>query len=173
MVTYTLHMRQIILIAHDLRSCHNIGSLLRTAEGLGVAKIYLTGYTPYPVREGDTRMPHVAVKLHKQIQKTALGAEIMVDWEYAEDVVSVIKKIKSDGYALVGLEQTTESVPLPDYKPNDKIAVLLGREVQGIDETLLPACDTTVEIPMLGKKESFNVVQAAAMVLYHCRFFKS
>ena len=70
-------MRDIILIAHNLRSCHNVGSLLRTAEGLGVQTVYLTGYTPYPLELGDTRLPHIATKLHKQIDKTALGLSLI------------------------------------------------------------------------------------------------
>lgn len=166
-------MRNIVLIAHDMRSCHNVGSLLRTSEGLGVSKVYLTGYTPYPIISGDTRLPHIARKLDKQIQKTALGAQNLIDWAYQHDITEVINILKVDGFSIVGLEQHKKSIELPKYQPVNKIAILLGREVEGVDDDLLSRCDVLLEIPMHGKKESFNVVQAAAMVLYYCTFFKS
>lgn len=166
-------MRKIILIAHNLRSCHNIGSLLRTAEGLGVEKVFLTGYTPYPIKSDDPRLPHLAAKIHKQIQKTALGAEQQISWEQQEDVFNVIDSLKSDGYTIVAIEQAQNAVALPDYNAPDKLALIVGREVEGMEEEVLSLCDTTLEIPMFGQKESFNVVQAAAMALYHCRFIKN
>jgi 23S rRNA (guanosine2251-2'-O)-methyltransferase len=165
-------MRDIILIAHDIRSTHNVGSLLRTAEGLGVTKVYLTGYTPYPQKAGDPRLPHIALKLTQQIHKTALGAEMSQKWEQAESIDGVLNLLRSDGYILVGLEQTAESIPLASFKPPDKIVLLLGREVEGIEPNILKKLDQIVEIPMFGSKESFNVVQAAAMCLYHLRFTK-
>lgn len=161
--------REIVLIAHNLRSTHNVGSLLRTAEGLGVSKVYLTGYTPYPSTAHDQRLPHEAAKLHKQIQKTALGAELTLDWEHENDVFTVLSRLSND-FHIVGLEQTADSVPLPDFDPPNKLAIVVGREVEGIELEVLEACDSVVEIPMLGQKESFNVVQAAAMIMYHCRF---
>ena len=85
-------MRDIILIAHDIRSCHNVGSLLRTAEGLGVTKVWFTGYTPFPKMEHDDRLPHIAEKLTKQIQKTALGAESSQSWEQQDDVITLLGK---------------------------------------------------------------------------------
>jgi len=164
-------MREIVVIAHDIRSTHNVGSLLRTCEGLGLEHVYLTGYTPYPaVEHGETRLPHIAAKLTRQIQKTALGADTMVSWTHDEDIRSRIVQLKQAGYAVVALEQTAQSIPLPDYPPPDKVALLLGREVEGIDPEILALCDAAVEIPMSGRKESFNVVQAAAMALYHLRF---
>lgn len=163
-------MRSIILIAHDIRSTHNVGSLLRTAEGLGVSKVIFSGYTPHPVMADDPRLPHLAQKIHGQIKKTALDAEDLVAWEQSTDIVRTIEKLKIDGYTVVALEQTDDSVKLPDFQPPEKVAILLGREVEGIDPTLLIHCDMAIEIPMFGKKESFNVVQAAAMALYRCRF---
>lgn len=163
-------MRQIIVIAHDIRSCHNVGSLLRTADGLGVAKVYFTGYTPYPpLLTDDPRLPHLAAKIGRQIHKTALGAEASVDWQQAGDVTTILTKLKADGYHLVALEQAAGSIALPDYQPAAKIALLLGREVEGIASDLLAQVDDIVEIPMAGAKESFNVVQAAAMALYQLR----
>lgn len=163
-------MRDIVLIAHDIRSCHNVGALLRTAEGLGITKVYLTGYTPYPISEHDDRLPHIAQKLTKQIQKTALGAETLQAWEQSNTVDSVITSLKKDGYTVIGLEQTSNSIPLQTYSAPDKVALLLGREVEGIDPNIIQLLDATLEIPMFGHKESFNVVQAAAMSLYHLRF---
>jgi 23S rRNA (guanosine2251-2'-O)-methyltransferase len=147
-----------------------VGSLLRTCEGIGVAHVYLTGYTPYPVTSHDERLPHIANKLTTQIHKTALDAENLIPWTHLQDPLTCIEKLQAEGYTIVALEQTKTSVLLPQYTPPDKVALLLGREVEGIDEAFLSHCDAIVEIPMAGKKESFNVVQAAAMTLYHLRF---
>jgi tRNA G18 (ribose-2'-O)-methylase SpoU len=163
-------MREIVLIAHNLRSCHNIGSLLRTAEGLGVSKVYLTGYTPYPLSADDVRLPHLAAKIDKQIHKTALDAERLVDWQYVEEIAPVIKQLQLSDFTVAAVEQTQNSSALPDFEPGDKIALLMGREVEGVEPEVLALCDAALEIPMFGQKESFNVVQAAAMALYHCRF---
>ncbi len=163
-------MIELIVIAHNLRSSHNIGSLLRTAEGLGVSKVYLTGYTPYPIHDGDERLPHIAQKVNAQIAKTGLGSETLVNWIHADDVFAVIETLRLAGYQVVALEQADDSVPLPEFKPTDKTVILVGREVEGIEPEIVAASDMAVEIPMFGKKESFNVVQAAAMALYHCRF---
>ncbi len=162
--------RSIIIVAHDLRSTHNVGSLLRTAEGLGVAHVYLTGYTPYPLEPKDTRLPHLGQKIHKAIQKTALGAETSQPWSHHNDINELLKDLKNDGYMLAALEQSSDSVLLPSWSPPEKTALLLGREVEGIEPKLLKCMDKIIEIPMSGKKESFNVVQAAAMALYHLRF---
>lgn len=165
-------MRQITLIAHNVRSCHNIGSLLRTAEGLGVQRIYLTGYTPYPMRTGDTRLPYVAIKNHKSIIKTSLGAEEFVDWRHSDNVIAVIDELKADGFIVYALEQSKTSVSLPTFRPPERIALLLGEEVNGVSRELLSAIPNVLEIPMFGQKESFNVVEAATMAMYHCRFYE-
>lgn len=167
-----MHMRDIVLIAHNLRSIHNVGSLLRTAEGLGVTKVFLTGYTPYPQHANDERMPHVAAKIGKQMNKTALNAEQMVPWQQSDALEPVFEKLKTEGYTIAAIEQSGTAISLPDYKPTQKIALLVGREVEGVELEVLEACDIILEIPMFGRKESFNVVQAAAMGLYHCRFIK-
>lgn len=147
-----------------------MGSLLRTADGLGVAKVYLTGYTPYPRQKNDERLPHIAAKMHRQIQKTALGAEATAAWEHCQDIEGVIKTLQAADFTIAGLEQNRNSIDLTAWSPAPKVALIVGRETEGIEPEVLEACDTTLEIPMLGKKESFNVVQAAAMALYHCRF---
>lgn len=163
-------MRQIILIVHNVRSTHNVGSLLRTAEGLGVKRVYLTGYTPYPQQQPDARLPHIASKLTAQIHKTALDAEDLVDWVQADDIFTVIAALRDEGFIITALEQSPSAVKVPDFVAPDKLAIIVGREVEGVEPEVLEAADQILEIPMFGKKESFNVVQAAAMVLYHCRF---
>lgn len=164
-------MRQIVVIAHNLRSCHNVGSLLRTAEGLGIQNVYLTGYTPHPGIPNDNRLPHEVTKINKQISKTALGAETSQPWQYNLSVEEVIKSLKSDGYIIAAVEQSATSLALPRYAVPEKIALLFGREVEGVEPEVLAQCDIHLEIPMFGKKESFNVIQAAAMAMYHSRFY--
>lgn len=166
-------MRQIVIIAHNLRSTHNVGSLLRTAEGLGVEMVYLTGYTPHPAVTNDQRLPHEVQKISRAIQKTALGAEATQHWRYEPDVQAVITQLKQDNYHVCAVEQTKTSTPLPDYHPTPRVALVLGREVEGIEPNILEQCDQALEIPMFGAKESYNVVQAAAMALYHCRFIST
>jgi len=163
-------MRQLILIAHNLRSAHNVGSLLRTCEGLGIDTVYLTGYTPYPARAGDERLPHLAQKIDRQIAKTALGAEKSAAWQHQADINAVLSGLKDRSFVIAALEQAPGSVKLPGFDPPDKLALVVGREVEGLEPEILAICDPILEIPMFGRKESFNVVQAAAMALYHCRF---
>jgi len=157
-------MPEIILIAHNIRSTHNVGSLFRTADGFGVSHIILSGYTPYPTLANDTRLPHIHEKLSAQVHKTALGAEAMVPFEYTE--IPPLSSLKAAGYRIVALEQARRSIPLPSYAAPDKIVLLIGEEVHGIDADLLKQCDDVVEIPMVGKKESFNVSVAAGIALY-------
>jgi tRNA G18 (ribose-2'-O)-methylase SpoU len=163
-------MRQIVLIAHNLRSTHNVGSLLRTAEGVGIDEVLLTGYTPYPFAPQDDRLPHISTKLTAQIHKTALGAENLISWHHEADVLPALRGLQAEGYMVAALEQTVNARALPDFEPPQKIAILVGRETDGVEPEILEACDLTLEIPMHGQKESFNVVQAAAMALYHCRY---
>lgn len=163
-------MRQIVVIAHNIRSTHNVGALLRTCDGLGINMVYLTGYTPYPKQIADKRLPHLSIKTDKQIHKTALGAENSLPWDHNENVFEVLNDLREQGYVTAALEQSKNSIALPDFQPPDKIALLLGSEVEGLNSNLLTLASVTLEIPMFGKKESFNVVQAAAIALYHLRF---
>lgn len=163
-------MRDIVLIAHDMRSTFNVGSLFRTAEGLGVSKIYLTGYTSYPKQENDSRLPHISQKLDAQIAKTALGAEKLLAWEHNPNIEPILGNLKINGFELVALEQSAHAVTLPDYNPPAKIALVLGTEVTGVPANVLKRIPTHLEIPMYGDKESFNVVVAAAIAMYHIRF---
>lgn len=149
---------KIFLILYNVRSSHNVGSLLRTADGAGVSKVFLTGYTPAPVDRFGRKDPKIA--------KVSLGAEETVLWEKA-DTLELIGKLQEEGVAVVALEQSPHSVPLRAYHPHGvALALVVGSEVDGIPETVLSRCDTVVEIPMRGKKESFNVSVAGAIALY-------
>lgn len=158
------NMPDITIIAHNIRSTHNVGAIFRTAEGFGVSNIILSGYTPYPKINDDSRLPHIAEKLTKQISKTALGAEAIVPFEYTE--VPPIAELKQQGYRIVALEQDENSIPIADYKVPNKVALLLGEEVEGITAELLSECEDIIEIPMVGKKESYNVSVANGIALY-------
>jgi 23S rRNA (guanosine2251-2'-O)-methyltransferase len=157
-------MPEIIVIAHNIRSTHNVGAIFRTCEGFGVSRLVLSGYTPYPTVENDTRLPHIREKLTSQIHKTALDAERLVPFEYQE--VPDIDTLKAEGYAIIGLEQDMRSVMLNTYTPPEKFALWLGEEVEGMTSAQRDLCDILVEIPMHGQKESFNVSVATGIALY-------
>jgi tRNA G18 (ribose-2'-O)-methylase SpoU len=152
-----------VILAHNIRSILNLGSVFRSAEGFGVKRIYLSGYTP----NWHDGLPHVRDKMLRQVHKTALGAEELVPSEYVVKITTLIKRLSSEGFRIVGLEQDTRAIPLPDYRPAAKIALLLGEEVHGLTPELRQLCDDLVEIPMFGQKESFNVSVAAGIALYH------
>ena len=128
--------------------------------------LYLTGYTPHPPYAGDKRLPHIAVKLGRQISKTALGAEQLVPFTYSENAQDAIKDLALAGYDIVGLEQTSTSIPLTSFKAPEKCALVLGEEVEGISTEIQALCEAFVEIPMKGRKESFNVSVAVGIALY-------
>ena len=162
---------KLILSLNNIRSCYNVGAILRTAEGFGVSQVILSGYTP---RIHDTNLlPHLRDKLDREIHKTALGAEDMLDIYSSGDIISELKKLRSDGWQIVGLENNISNVPLfalndPALKssPKDKVVLVLGEEVSGIDNSLYDIIDLFVEIPMRGQKESFNVSVAAGIAIY-------
>lgn len=160
-------MPDITVIAHNIRSTHNVGSIFRTAEGFGVSKIILSGYTPYPRVTGDTRLPHISEKLTSQIHKTALGAEQLVPFEYYEQLDTwLCENEDGENIPLLALEQADDSINLRDVQPPAKFALLLGEEVHGIEAHYLAHCSEILEIPMTGQKESFNVSVAAGIALY-------
>lgn len=144
--------------------------MLRTAEGLGVQTVYLTGYTPYPLMDRDDRLPHLSQKIDAQIHKTALGAEQSVQWEHRCDLEPLLRELRADGCRIVALEQDVRAISLREYRPPERLALIVGREVEGIEPEILALCDDIVAIPMAGRKESFNVASAAAMALYHLMF---
>lgn len=157
-------MKDIIVIAHNIRSAHNVGSLFRTCEGFGISKLLLTGYTPYPRVPHDERLPHVVDKLTAQLHKTALGAETLLPFEHHDK--PPLETLRSAGYLIIGLEQDEDAVMLNTYHAPKRLAVLIGEEVQGLDPSLRKMCDHLVEIPMSGQKESFNVSVATGIALY-------
>ena len=157
-------MPHITLVAHNIRSTHNVGSIFRTADGFGVNKIILSGYTPYPTIDGDTRLPHIRDKLTSQIHKTALGAESAVPFEYLETLD--LGTLAVGGARIVALEQSEQSIKLREYATPSRLVLLVGEEVHGIPQELLDDCDDIIEIPMLGSKESFNVSVATGIALY-------
>jgi len=160
-------MRSVVLVIHNVRSSLNVGSLLRTAEGIGVSKVFLTGYTPYPELKNDSRLPHVRKKVAGQLHKTALGAEFHLPWQHLEDIGDCIRKLRNQGNKIIALEQSTGSIALDRYEKKGSVAIIVGNETTGIDKQILEMADTVVHIPMQGKKESFNVAVAAAIALYH------
>jgi len=155
------------IIAIDMRSTHNVGALLRTADCLGVEHVYLCGTSPYPIgQQNDDRLPHIKDKLHNQIHKTALGAEASQAWSYHDSVSNLLIQLKNEGWHVAALEQDERSITLQTYMPKNKTVLLLGTEVTGIEKSVLAQVDDIIEIPMHGKKESLNVIQAAAIASY-------
>lgn len=140
-----------IVIAHNIRSLYNVGSIFRNAAAFGVEKLYLTGFTATPPR--------------KEIAKVALGAEELVPWEQ-RSIVDVIAALRADGFRIVGLETGEESDDIA-VLCHDRLALVLGNEVDGIDAATLALLDGTVEIPM-ERKRSLNVAVASGIAMYLC-----
>lgn len=152
------NISQTILILPDIRSAINVGSIFRTADAVGIDKIYLTGYTPRPTDKFG--------RIQKDIAKSALGAEDWVPWEYVKSLPILIKKLKREGCKVVAIEQDTKSIDYRKFKTPKKVAIILGPEVEGLSKNILKTCDAIVEIPMHGKKESLNVSVACGVALF-------
>lgn len=149
---------QLDLILYNIRSVYNVGAIFRTADVAGVSKIYLTGYTPTPLdRFGRPR---------KDVAKVALGAEKCVAWEYETDIQRIILKLRSEGHAIAALEQAAHSIDYKLFTPGEKTALIIGEERHGITDDVLKLCDTILEIPMRGTKESLNVSVATGVALF-------
>lgn len=147
-----------ILILDDIRSAENVGSIFRTADAIGISKIYLLGITPDPIdRFGRNR---------KDIAKSALGAEITIEWEHRNDKLGLIKELKDFGYKIVSLEQTKDSLDYKKLSINESIAIVVGNEVNGVSKEMLELSDIKIEIPMRGGKESLNVSVATGIALF-------
>ena len=160
---------RLIAILHDVRSVHNVGSIFRTADGVGFEKLYLCGITPSPLDRFK--------KIRPDFAKVALGAEKSVAWESVEDIGMLIKKLKKEGWKILALEQSKTSISLTSLKsdiPEDvglrHSALVVGNEVGGIPASILKLADAILEIPMLGKKESLNVAVAFGIAAYRLRF---
>jgi len=144
--------------------------LLRSADAFGVSKVYMSGYTPYPRLKNDPRLPHIADKMTRQIHKSALGAETSVSWAWEPDIFALLARLTKNGVEIAALEQTETAKSLPGYGTQKDIAIIVGREVEGLEEEVLKAVDVHLQIPMLGAKESLNVASAGAIALYQLRF---
>jgi tRNA G18 (ribose-2'-O)-methylase SpoU len=151
------------LILDNIRSCHNVGSIFRTADGLGIRHIYCVGITPHPQIENDPRLPHVAQRAHRQIAKTALGAEETMSFSRHDEITELFNK---NDQLVVALEQADTSIRLDTFRYEGDITLILGNEPNGIQEKTLQQCDSIIEIPMKGSKESFNVSVAAGICMY-------
>jgi tRNA G18 (ribose-2'-O)-methylase SpoU len=150
-------MRKIHLILDNIRSLYNVGSMFRTADGFGVEKIWLCGYTGTPEQKG--------------LQKVALGAENAVAWAKAAQAWRVVERLKREGFFVVGLELAPDAVALDKLgvPAGRAVAVVLGNEVTGLSPALMRRCDAVAVIPMRGVKESFNVAVSCGVALYELR----
>jgi tRNA G18 (ribose-2'-O)-methylase SpoU len=153
------------LILHRIRSAYNVGSMFRTADGMGIDKIFLTGFTQRPsLKEYEWQ-----TKAEKMLSKTALGADRYVDWEGAGNISTVIERLKKENIQIVALEQDEKSIDYRKLKvgKNKKgVALIVGNEPKGIDKRILKKCDTIIEIPMRGQKKSLNVAVALGVAGY-------
>jgi len=152
------------VILDNVRSSHNVGAIFRTADAVGITKIYLTGYTPTPTDRFG--------RPNDKLRKTALGATATVPWDIAGNVVVLVRSLQSAGVMVVAVEQGARatslfSTPLPATQP---VAFVFGNEIEGVSSKVLAAADAVVDLPMLGMKESLNVAVTAGIVLYHDRF---
>ena len=148
-----------IVILDNIRSVHNVGSVFRTADGAGVDEILLVGITPAPLdRFGDKR---------EDMAKVALGAEDSVPWKQFEDVNKAVAYVKEKECSVVAVEQDKMSVSLKEFKKPEKVAYIFGREVEGVSKEVLDICDSVIEIPMAGIKNSLNVSVTAGIVLFN------
>ena len=144
----------LVVVLDNIRSLNNIGSVFRTADAFRVAKIMLCGITATPP--------------HRDIHKTALGAENSVEWKYYESTTDCINELRTEGYKVYAVEQADESISLNNFeiKENDKIAVVVGNEVDGVDDEVIDLADGCIEIPQYGTKHSLNVSIATGIVIW-------
>ncbi|MEA3399393.1 MAG: TrmH family RNA methyltransferase [Patescibacteria group bacterium] len=147
-----------ILILPDIRSAQNVGAIFRTADAVGILKIYLTGYTPCPVDKFERK--------RKDISKAALGAEKTIPWEYKKSTSILINKLKKEKYTIIAIEQGDESVDYKKIPLKEKMVFIIGNEVKGLSKKILNKCDYIAEIPMKGQKESLNVSVATGVALF-------
>jgi 23S rRNA (guanosine2251-2'-O)-methyltransferase len=158
------------LILSDVRSAGNVGAILRTADACNVELVYACGYTPYPTQQGDERPAHVADGNSRAIAKTALGAELTVPVLHSPDTATAIREAKHKGFMVIVLEQSENSLSLYQFRPSGPIALVLGNEVDGVQEDVLYQAQAIIDLPMLGAKESLNVAVAAGIAMYQLRF---
>jgi tRNA G18 (ribose-2'-O)-methylase SpoU len=146
----------VIVVLDNVRSLHNIGSVFRTCDAFLVASVYLCGFSATPP--------------HKEIHKSALGAENVVDWRYFTTTEQAVDELRQNDYVLWGVEQTRNSISLDAFKMrlDARCALIFGNEVRGIDQSIVNRCEGCIEIPQFGTKHSFNVSVSAGIVLWEC-----
>lgn len=144
----------LVVVLDNVRSSNNIGSIFRTSDAFLVNKIYLCGICAQPP--------------DKEIHKTALGAEYSMHWQYFNTTEEAVLQLKNEGYTIIAVEQVVDSISLPDYSPelNEKVALVFGNEVKGVQQEVVYLCDKTIEIPQFGTKHSFNIAVSAGIVLW-------
>ena len=144
----------VVAIFENVRSAYNVGSLFRTADAFLIEAVYLTGYTATPP--------------HKEIKKTALGAEESVLWKHFDNAIEAIEELRLNGYKIYSVEQVRGSISLEklNLNSNEKIALIFGNEVSGVEEVTISLCDGCIEIPQFGTKHSLNIATAAGVVLW-------
>ena len=144
----------VVVVLDNVRSMHNIGSIFRTSDGFSIESIALCGITAQPP--------------HREIEKTALGATQSVDWNYFETTLDAVRSLRNDGYEILAIEQASNSTMLHTFSPalDKKYALILGNEVNGVDEEVMKEIDRCIEIPQFGTKHSFNITIAAGIVLW-------
>lgn len=144
----------LVVVLDNIRSANNIGSVFRTSDALLIEHLYLCGYTATPPQ--------------KDIHKTALGAEDSVGWTYFKDTLEAVNQLKEQGYKVYAIEQVDKSISLPDFQPSqlDRIALVFGNEVKGVQQKVVDACHGAIEIPQYGTKHSFNIAVSAGIVLW-------
>jgi len=144
----------IVVVLDNVRSCNNVGSVFRTSDAMLVSKICLCGITATPP--------------DKEIHKTALGAENTIDWEYYKETNEAVGLLRKDGYTIIAIEQVEGSISLSDYlpSPDEKLALIFGNEVKGVQQDIVNLCDKSIEIPQFGTKHSFNIAVSAGIVLW-------
>ena len=157
--------KPLILILNNLRSAQNVGSIIRTADAVG-ATIWTVGITPHPPVENDARPPYVIDRTSKMLAKTALGAERTILHHHFDELSTAITSARQLHYTISALEQAENSSNLFDYSSYQSQALVCGTEVDGLSLSELTLCDNTLEIPMLGIKESLNVAVAASIAMY-------
>ncbi len=151
--------KEVFVLLLNIRSVLNVGAIFRTAEGAGVSKIFLSGYTPTPLdRFGRTR---------RDFAKASLGAEKSIEWQYVKSTSHLFKKLKEKSVSVVCVEQSDKSLDYKKFKPRFPVLFVFGNETEGIPKNLLSKADRVVEIPMFGQKESLNVSVAAGIILFH------
>ncbi len=150
----TISKTPVVVVLDNIRSCNNIGSVFRTSDALLIEKVYLCGITATPP--------------NAEIHKTALDAEKSVEWEYFEKTEDAVIDLQNKGYKVYAIEQVENSISLPDFYPasGEKVAVVFGNEVKGVQQKVVNICDGSIEIPQFGTKHSFNVSVSAGIVLW-------